>query len=172
MQVGYSSDEEDYNFRARPRSRDHSLSESALPAQKAKKRTKDLSRNANQASEEGRSFVSEHKSHLVLAALLAGGAAAATFVLKRTFGKKQSTQEDTPGDAHVATAPDGRKQAESKKLAMRRKRSEYVLPRALPQLAMTVHRACRSQACSRINDQHCTLHPASKAHKAYLQAPP
>lgn len=166
MKVVYSSEEEDYNFRARPRSRDESLNESARPLQTAKKQTTKLNSNAVQSSGERRSFGSEHKFQLVFAALLAGAAAAASVVFKRA--KKQS-RHDKADDAHTSTAAQGPNQDEGQKMAMRRKRSEYVL---LCLLARSTCTPLKFPCLFANHDQHCILDPALKAHKTYLQVHP
>ena len=121
MSAGYSSDDDAFNFGAIARARDHSrTSESANSLKTA---TKAMQGETAHASESSKGFLNEHISQIAIAALVAAGAAAA-YLLKRKSSKKQAGKKDSPSATEPKEAASLPKRADTKKLAMRRKRSE------------------------------------------------
>lgn len=128
MRVRYSSDEDDFTFAANKRSRDHSTwGDSASPLRKARHATKAMSETVSQASDRAsassKGFFDEHTPQIVVAALLAGGAAALYF-LKRSSSRKDPDRKPTSLAARKKAAATAQKPIDTKKLAMRRKRSK------------------------------------------------
>ena len=121
MSAQYSSDDDAFNFGATGRSHDHSRTSDS--ARTVKTATKAMKGEAAHASESSKSFLNEHISQIAIAALVAAGAAAA-YLLKRKSSKKQADKKDNSSATEAKPATSVQKPAETKKLAMRRKRSE------------------------------------------------
>lgn len=122
MDADYSSDEADLTWSGRSRSRDHT-SESAKAAKKAKQTAKAMQKDAADAADNSKGFFGEHLSQIVVAALVAGGAAAVYF-LKQKSTDKTSGEKDSESATSAKPTPGRTQAADTKKPAMRRKRSE------------------------------------------------
>lgn len=121
MNAEYSSDDDAFNVGATRRAHDHSRTSDS--AQAVKTAMKAMKGDAMHASESSRGFLNEHLSQIAIAALVAAGAAAA-YLLKRKPSKKQADKKDNSSATEAKPATSVQKPGETKKLAMRRKRSE------------------------------------------------